>query len=313
MKIGLITRCKDEYFIEEFVKHYINEGIDSIYIIDDNSSDKSIYDGIEKLQNVTILYKKNIIRTKYDNKLYKAIRFKYDWIIYVDVDEFVTTAHSPSKTIREELISTFSEVDCIKIPWVMMSCNGVEESPKSILKTNTYRWNHDLRHVNKISKHNKFRCRYDQIEIKCIFKPKYFENIWDHHPKSPVKKSDLTIVDSVKNQPAELTPFYSNLREDDIASAYLLCYHYRIISVENCRNKLRNSKFYKKIKCDVNDLMSTDYPEIQEHNLRDKSLSRTNNSFNETSSISKFNQLINKKSLEIKISILHFTSKFIGG
>ena len=35
--IGLITRCKDEYFIKEFCDYYIKQGIDKIYIIDDNT------------------------------------------------------------------------------------------------------------------------------------------------------------------------------------------------------------------------------------------------------------------------------------
>ena len=33
--LGLITRCKDEYFVEEFCDYYLNEGVDQIIIIDD--------------------------------------------------------------------------------------------------------------------------------------------------------------------------------------------------------------------------------------------------------------------------------------
>ena len=38
--LGLITRCKDEYFVKEFVDYYISQGVDHIYIIDDDSVDK---------------------------------------------------------------------------------------------------------------------------------------------------------------------------------------------------------------------------------------------------------------------------------
>lgn len=41
MKLGLICRCRDEYFIEELVNYYINESIDFLYIIDDDSNDNS--------------------------------------------------------------------------------------------------------------------------------------------------------------------------------------------------------------------------------------------------------------------------------
>ena len=42
--LGLITRCKDEFFVGEFCKYYLSQGVDFIYIIDDDSNDKSIYD-----------------------------------------------------------------------------------------------------------------------------------------------------------------------------------------------------------------------------------------------------------------------------
>ena len=139
MKIGLICRCKDEYFINEFVNYYINEGVDYLYIIDDDSTDKTIYDNLLKNSKVKIIFERNIIDTNYANKLYKKIRGKYDWIIYVDVDEFITTNQKhPHKNIRQELLSTFKHSHCIKIPWVMMSCNSLEESPQSILKTKDY-------------------------------------------------------------------------------------------------------------------------------------------------------------------------------
>ena len=58
--LGLITRCKDEYFIKEFCEYYIWQGVDKIYIIDDDSNDKSIYDGIND-NRIEIVYEKDII------------------------------------------------------------------------------------------------------------------------------------------------------------------------------------------------------------------------------------------------------------
>ena len=75
----------------------------------------------------------------------------------------------------EEFLSktTFKDVDCIKIPWIMMSCNKLKKNPKSILETNIYRWNHDLKHPHpeealKIWKHR--CCKYDKIEVKSMDK-----------------------------------------------------------------------------------------------------------------------------------------------
>ena len=263
--IALIVRCKDEPFITEFVNYYINQGVDKIYIIDDNSN-KEIYNDIISNQKINIIFDSDIIKKKSINILYKNIKDIYEWIIYVDVDEFITTKKNINKTIKEELQTTFKDVMCIKVPWVMMSCNGIEKNPESLLEKNVYRWNHDNMHINKYTDNKKFRCRYNEIEVKCIFKPKYFDNIFDHHPIN--NKSHVKIVESVYKKDSLLSPYYLNLREKDIKNGYLLCYHYRIISIENCLNKIKNNIWYQNYKLD--DIISSDYPELIDETLKNK-------------------------------------------
>jgi hypothetical protein len=266
--IGLIVRCKDEPYVAEFVNYYINQGIDHIYIIDDNSN-KEIYNDVVNNEKVRIWYDIDIIEKKSINRLYKNIKNNYEWIIYVDMDEYITTKKNVNKTIREELETTFKNGACIKIPWVMMSCNSIEKNPESILKTNVYRWNHDNRHINCKSNEKKFRCRYENIEVKCIFKPQFFNDIFDHHPINP-NSNRITIVESVRNTAQPLDTFYNSLREKDIEDGYLLCYHYRIISVENCLNKIKTNVWYTNYT--LEDLLSNDYPEIIDETLKHKSL-----------------------------------------
>jgi hypothetical protein len=264
--LGLIVRCKDEPYVYEFVNYYLKQGIDHIYIIDDNSN-KEIYNNVIFNEKITIDFNENIIINNSIKILYDKIKNNYEWIIYVDIDEYITTKKNKNKTIKEELETTFKDCMCIKIPWVMMSCNSIEKNPDSLLKTNIYRWNHDKKHKNKKSNESKFRCRYDEIEVKCIFKPKYFDDIFDHHPKKP-NCNNIKIVDGVKSNIQKLDPFYKNLREKDIEIAYLLCYHYRIISVENCLDKIKNNIWYKKYK--LEDLLSNDYPELIDETLKYK-------------------------------------------
>jgi hypothetical protein len=262
--LGLITRCKDEFFIKEFCDYYLSQGVNKIFVIDDNSNDKSIYDNIDD-NRIKIIYEKNIIKTNYANKLYKEIKSNFKWMIYCDVDEFITTKKNITNTIKDELNTTFKDVDCIKIPWVMMSCNNKDKNPNSILLENTYRWNHNKKHPHKIQK---FRCRYDKIEVKCIFKTDKFNSIWDHHPKE--KSTNVLIVDSISKEKQQLTPFYKNLRENKIENGILLCYHYRIISKENSINKLKNNLWYIQNGYTIDDLMSSDYPEIIDETLKNK-------------------------------------------
>ena len=91
--LGLITRCKDEIYIDEFVKYYLNEGVDKIMILDDNS-DKNIYKNIIDNDKVIITFDNNIISKRSIFTLYKKVIPLFKWIIYVDVDEFITTKHN---------------------------------------------------------------------------------------------------------------------------------------------------------------------------------------------------------------------------
>lgn len=262
--LGLITRCKDEFFIKDFCYYYLSQGVDILYIIDDDSNDKSIYDDINN-DKIKIIYEKNIMDNKIPNKLYQKIKNDFEWIIYCDVDEFITTRKNINNTIKDELKTTFKDVDCIKIPWVMMSCNGIKNNPKNILLENIYRWNHNNKHPHPV---NKFRCRYRIIECKCIFKSNKFNDIYEHHPLKPIKNPK--IVDSVYIQKHKLNCYCHNFREKHIDIGYLLCYHYRIISEENCINKLKNNKWYIDDGYTLNDLMTSDNPEIIDRTLNYK-------------------------------------------
>lgn len=266
--IGLITRCKNEYFIEEFCNYYLKQGIDHIYIIDNNSDNKSIYKNLYNNEKISIEYNNEIIFGKnqmdFVNIIYKKIKNNFKWIISVDCDEFITTRKNCKNIIKDELLTTFSKADCIKIPWVMMSCNGIEKSPDSILNTNVYRWNHDIKHPNY--SHVKFRCRYNSIEIKCIFKTKSFNEISTHFPIKCTKKKPL-IVESIYNI-EYLKNKYINLREKHIKDGYLLCYHYRTISKEFTKEKINSSSIYKKKKITFDDIMNCDYSEVLDERLK---------------------------------------------
>ena len=126
MFLGLLTRCRDEFYIKEFCDYYLSQGVDKLYVIDDDSENKSIYDNIKNDskydERVSIIFEKNIIKKKFAESFYKKIKEKdeFEWLIYVDVDEFISTRKNTLNTIRDELESTFKDADCVVIPWIMM-------------------------------------------------------------------------------------------------------------------------------------------------------------------------------------------------
>ena len=114
----------------------------------------------------------------------------------------------------------------------------------------------------QMDKYHKFRCRYNQIETKSIFKTEYFNNISDHYPLEIFKYKNK-IYDSVYNKQTDNYWYYNNLRETDIDNGYLLCYHYRVISKENTRNKIKNNIWYRKYT--LEEILASDYNEIADN------------------------------------------------
>lgn len=272
-KIAVITRCKDEPFIGEFVSYYLSQGISKIYIIDDHSL-PATYASVIDNSSVEIVRGIRFKDGPEINKVFKKIKDQYDWIISVDPDEYITTRRNFNKSIREELQDTFYNVDCIKVPWVMMAFNKREFNPDSLLVENVHRWDHDKRHhSNHISK---FRCRYEQIEVKCIFRPSTFKKCFNHTPVVPTIKNPI-VVDSITKDIQRLDPFYNNLREDKIENAYMVCYHYRIASKQHVMQKVRNNsiKPYKHKEI-VDMLIDFDYPELIDLTMRNKSQDKAN-------------------------------------
>ena len=58
---------------------------------------------------------------------------------------------------------------------------------------------------------------------------------------------------------------------------YLLCYHYRTISKEFTKEKIKSSSIYKKKNITFDDIMSNDYPEILDERLKNMIYSRNIN------------------------------------
>ena len=269
--LGLMTRCRNDGVIVEFCQYYLSQGVDKIYIVDDASTDKTIYDPILNDERVHITWKEthetqdklNIIY--FD--LYKRIKTNFKWMIVCDVDEFITTKRNSDNTIRDELSTTFADVDCIKIPWVMMAFNNIQHTPKSILKTNTWRRNQDIKHPVNHGNEKKFRCRYHKMEVKCIFRTKMFRAIERHHPLQ-CTQADHRVVNH-QNQQSKLSPHVHNFRETDIKTGYLLCYHYRIYSLDHAMLKHTTSSFpaYKKV---YDRIISNDYAEIEDFTMVNK-------------------------------------------
>jgi hypothetical protein len=266
---SVLTRNKDEVHIDEFVKYYLSQGADMIYIIDDHSKVK-YSESVLNNNKVEIIDGKymSIDQEKDLNILYNLIKNKTKWVCIVDQDEFITTRLNKNKTICDELKTTFQDTDCIKIPWVMF-CSNSQYEPKNILDITT-RWDHDKKHPHPFN-NIKSRCRYDEIEGKSIFKTDAFNKVSVHYPKDS-SKSQIICKDSVRGNSMKLNSWHKRYSENDIKNSILTCNHYRVSSIDNIIKRCTNTnlKRYKDNKNCVRDLKESIYMEKEDMLLRDK-------------------------------------------
>jgi hypothetical protein len=128
IKIALCTMGKQEnLYVKEFISYYIKLGIDNFFIYDDNDENS------ERISDMIDIQYKNIVEVYEAKKLkfvnqslaftdcYDKNKNKFDWILMVDMDEFL---YIKKDTLKNYLLNpVFNKCDFIKINWVLPSDN----------------------------------------------------------------------------------------------------------------------------------------------------------------------------------------------
>lgn len=133
MKVALCcTACKEQYYIKEFVEHYISLGFDKIFIYDNNDKDDNDIDnGLNSLSDkqmsfIEIIDKRGLKLTQVEEYLecYNAHGDEYDWICYFDVDEFLELPkHGEIHKFLNQ--NKFNKYNLIRINWVLYNDNNL--------------------------------------------------------------------------------------------------------------------------------------------------------------------------------------------
>lgn len=154
MKLGIGAVFKNEtHIMIEWIEHYLEHGVDHIYLINDHSTDN-----IEIIRN---MYANNTNITFYDsdvdsgpyqrqidiyNKYLIDVMKQYDWFGIFDLDEFL---YSPDHfNFKDVLISVPSDINQIFINWVSFASNGHETQPYSVVEGFTKRVRKIVSHKN---------------------------------------------------------------------------------------------------------------------------------------------------------------------
>jgi hypothetical protein len=137
-KLHLLVTLKNEaMIIDEWINHYIWQGVDHFYIIDDGSTDntKDILNPYIDRGIVSYFYKtgqEEYRQVRNYNEIYQNyINGNCDWLIICDVDEYI---YYRGKKVLKDYINSLdqSKISNITLTWKMFGSNGHITHPKSI-------------------------------------------------------------------------------------------------------------------------------------------------------------------------------------
>ena len=127
--ICCIAKCENHY-LKEWADYHLSLGFSHIYIYDNNDEDgEKIAPLCESYDNVIVLDcrgKVNYQKRAY-TEFYRKYGNTYDWIAYIDVDEFITFNESTNIKTINEFLHTFDEkkVDVIQLNWMLYGDNDL--------------------------------------------------------------------------------------------------------------------------------------------------------------------------------------------
>lgn len=140
--LGLLAIAKNEgMVIEEFVQHYLWQGVDKIYLIDNGSTDdmRSKLEPYIASGKVDYYFKSEQNRqAEHYNYVYHRIKDECMWLVVCDVDEYIY--NTQGGTIKSYLDTlSYEDVGIIYLNWKMFGSSGYVQQPTCIRKSFLYR------------------------------------------------------------------------------------------------------------------------------------------------------------------------------
>ena len=121
--IVAIARLENDY-LKEWIDHHIKLGINHIYIYDNSFGDENKIE-FSDILNVTVFPAYNKIR--YQNEAYTEAyrRFNnlYDYIIFIDIDEFII--FNNGYDLKMFINNIPKDAECVRINWQCFSDNDI--------------------------------------------------------------------------------------------------------------------------------------------------------------------------------------------
>jgi glycosyltransferase involved in cell wall biosynthesis len=162
INIGLIAIMKNESLnIREWIDHYVWQGVDKIFLIDNGSDDNTLAVIQEDIHSGLVEYfwcPERHQQTQHYRNVYEAakIKSKVDWLITADLDEFW---FSPLGDLKNAINMVSADADLIYTNWTVFGSSGFIKHPTSIRRELIYRHPKLGGHCN-----TKWICRTSRIK-----------------------------------------------------------------------------------------------------------------------------------------------------
>jgi len=191
MSIAIISRFKNErHILFEWIHHHLEEGVDKIFLVDDNSNDDYLFQNpwLGEYINrswLEIFKSKRLQQNEYNHHL--ALLKRFTWAVQIDLDEFIFCPLSDC-SLMNILDSKFQNIDYIRINWKLF-VHRSKVQPKSVIDDN-------------LVTHHQEKDPTSPMGVKCIARTRFLESIRIHKcefsekinwVKLPAHNSDIQI------------------------------------------------------------------------------------------------------------------------
>ena len=129
----------ESHIIKEWTEHYIKEGVDHFYLIDNGSTDSYLKEIENNFSNISIIHDSGSgIQTRIYSDWLKSSLIRSKWVLIVDMDEFVY-AKNGFNTIKDFLKQKCESYNQIVVPMAIFTSNNHIQQPPSVIQGFTER------------------------------------------------------------------------------------------------------------------------------------------------------------------------------
>jgi len=231
----------EENFLKEWLDHYINEGVEHFYLIDNGSADNTL-NIIKQYDNIT-LFKDTRKYPQYQQTMYKdnllPVIKESKWSMIVDADELMKGQNN--YTIKSYLETIPSNIFGIYVIWKMFI--GKDKSKMGDMKS---RFNYNYLHNSSMELKGKceedFRIfQYFMMFGKTLFRTENITNVGTHTQGLAGEIID-NFGEKTKNKPETIFESCEYINESSLNNANIVLNHYFIKTEQEYKNRLKFTK-----------------------------------------------------------------------